>query len=371
MKNNHDQPKIKKLFYVQPILAGYRTPIIEKLANHFDTYAFYDNTNAQKQGHMAARSATSTTMQSPSISLFGERLFYQRNVINKILQIKPDAIISFANPRFVSFWLLMIISCVLKIKFYAHGQGLYSYPKPSRIRKLMYRTICRCSTKYVCYTELSKETLIAAGCDPRNLVTIQNSLELQATIHPDQKTYKEKGVLFIGRLRDGCRVDILIKAIQIARSKDQLIELHIIGGGQLENYYKTHYGGVPWIHWYGAIHDNLRIAEISKSCRIGCYPGDAGLSVVHMFGLGLPPLLHRNIEEHMGPEPSYIIENTNGFLFNPSSGENELSATLNNIWELPQQHLRNIANAAYTKYLDLNNPAMGDQFVQLVHDNEN
>lgn len=366
MYNNDSQLKKNKVFYIQPILAGYRSPIIEKLAINFDTHCFYDNTEAQKQGHLAASSHLSTVIQSPSIPLLGGRLFYQKNIIRHTLREKPDAIISFANPRFISLWLSMILSITLSIKFYAHGQGLYSYKNPSLLRKIMYRAICKFSTKYVCYTELSRDSLIAAGCDANKLITIRNSLELQTTIAPSQKTYTENGVLFIGRLRDGCRLDTLIQAIEITRNNGQLLELHIIGGGQLEDKYKNQYKNITWLHWHGPVHDNHRIAEISKLCRIGCYPGDAGLSVVHLFSLGLPPLIHKNIEAHMGPEPSYVSANDNGFLFDPATGESGLSATLDSIWQLPAETMRDIAVSAYNTYLDLNNPTMGDQFVQLV-----
>ena len=370
---NQETTKLKKykLFYVQPILAGYRVPIIEKLSDSFNVFAFYDNTDAQKNGHADYKSNSFQAIQSTSISFFRKKIFFQKKVITKTLQIKPDAIITFANTRYLSFWLLIIISYLSKIKFYAHGQGLYSYSNPSLFRKFMYRAICRLSTKYICYTELSKQSLIASGCDPKKLITIQNSLELQTTIHPSQKTYDEQGILFIGRLREGCRLDILIEAVKSARKNKFSIELQVIGSGYLEEHYKALYKDETWIHWHGAVHNNHCIAEISKLCRIGCYPGDAGLSVVHMFSLALPPLVHRKIEDHMGPEPSYIIENKNGFLFNSEPAENDLSTTIETIWELTNKDISLIANSAHNKYLEMNNPSMGDQFLHLILDNQN
>jgi len=41
--------------------------------------------------------------------------------------------------------------------------------------------------------------------------------------------------------------------------------------------------------WYRARFDDEAIAAISLRCRVGCYPGSAGLSVVHLFALSLPP----------------------------------------------------------------------------------
>ena len=370
MNTTKNSPRKHTVFYIQPILAGYRAPIIKKLASIFETSAFYDNSDAIEQGHMAVSSDNSTTVQSPSISLLGGRLFYQKNVVLRVFQDKPDAVITFANPRFISFWMIMIACRILNLKFYAHGQGLYAYTNPSKFRKMMYKTICRYSTKYVCYTELSKKSLLDAECLPEKLITIKNSLELETTVTPNQKKYTENGVLFIGRLRDGCRLDILIKAIQLSRNNGADLELHVIGSGQLTDHYMNHYKNISWIHWHGAVHNNHDIAKISKLCRIGCYPGDAGLSIVHYLSLGLPPLVHHNIENHMGPEPSYITNNENGFLFDPKLNEVGLSAVLDHIWQLPTETIKNVANASFATYLDLNNPPMGDQFVKLVLENK-
>ena len=363
--------KRNKLFYIQPVLTGYRAPIIETLASEFDVYAFHDNSNAQKQGHKSTESENFSTTSAPSIPIFGNKLFYQKNIIFNLIKTKPESVIIFANPRYLSFWILMVTSHILKIKFFSHGQGLYSYAKPSRLRKLMFRLICKYSTKYVCYTDLSKRSMLDAGAPLEKLITIPNSLQLKTYVDPNQKTYTEQGILFIGRLRNGCRLDELIQAVHTCRINGLPMELHVIGSGELEASFKAHHIEYDWIHWHGAIHDEFRIADISKLCRIGCYPGDAGLSVVHLFSLGLPPLVHRKLEDHMGPEPSYIIDYKNGFLFEKDDSTEELPSTLNAIWQLSTLELSTIATASYATYLSLNTPPMGDQFVQLVLDNTN
>lgn len=369
-ENSHPHFK-RKVFYIQPILADYRSPIIEALVKKFEVSAFYDNTHAQKQGHKPTESENFATTSAPSIPILRNRLFYQKNIILNLIKTKPDSVITFANPRYLSFWLLMITSHLLKIKFFPHGQGLYSYPQPSRLRKIMFRLICKYSTKYVCYTDLSKRSMIDAGAPLKKLITIQNSLQLKTHVNPSQKTYNEQGILFIGRLRNGCRLDELVQAVNTCRTNGLPIELHVIGSGELEASFRAQHIGCDWIYWHGAIHDEFRIADISKLCRIGCYPGDAGLSVVHLFSLGLPPLVHRKLEDHMGPEPSYIIDNKNGFLFDKDGSTEELSLSLNTIWKLSALELSTIAKASYATYLNLNTPPMGDQFVQLVLDNTN
>src|SRR5680860_1857230 len=79
------------------------------------------------------------------------------------------------------------------------------------------------------------------------------------------------------------------------------------------------------------VHDDSRIAKISRSCRTACYPGDAGLSVVHFFGLSLPPIVHDDITTQQGPEPSYVENDVNGFVYEKSGGESALAKTLGEV----------------------------------------
>jgi glycosyltransferase involved in cell wall biosynthesis len=208
--------------------------------------------------------------------------------------------------------------------------------------------------------------MIEAGCKASNLSVADNSLTLSSTVSPDEKSYCEEGILYIGRLRENCQIDLLIEAVAILRGKGHKAVLHIIGGGSHLPIYKNRYANDDWIIWHGDVYTEAEIATISKNCRFGCYPGDAGLSVVHMFGLSLPPLIHSSIHEHMGPEPSYVASNINGFHFLKNGKAAAIAEQAELIWNLDSHILRNIAVNSYQKYLSLNTPSLGIRFLRII-----
>jgi hypothetical protein len=119
--------------------------------------------------------------------------------------------------------------------------------------------------------------------------------------------------------------------------------------------------------WHGAVFDDNEIATISRECRIGCYPGAAGLSVVHMFGLSLPPLVHDQLPLHMGPEPEYVETSRTGFLYAREGGVEALATSLREIWALPPEAIRETATGAFSKYQRLNSPTLGQRLAEVVY----
>jgi glycosyltransferase involved in cell wall biosynthesis len=329
-----------------------------------------DNSHAASSGFCSESKHLARSVHARIHSFSNNKFFYQSGIFRYLLTQRPDVVISFANPRFISYWISLLLCRVLDIRFYSHGQGLYSYPLPGRLRTMIYLTMVALSTRYICYTELSRASMLAIGCNPMKLAVADNSVSLTATVMPNKKNYMENGVLFVGRLREDCRLELLVTAIRDLRNICSSVVLHVIGSGVLADHYKAEYFQDDWILWHGAIHDDARIAEISLDCRIGCYPGDAGLSVVHMFGLSLPQLVHGSIAEHMGPEPSYVIDGDNGFLFEKSDAASDLTTKLKKIWAFESNELKTIGQRAYQTYLSLNNPVLGERFLQILAEDE-
>lgn len=357
-----------RLYYIQPLIAGYRIPIINTFKSAHDiTVVASISSDVFLEGFKNEQITNVKTIDSPVLSFFNRKVSIQKNV--SFLSLKQtDAVLSFADPRFISFWVLLFRCFIFNKKFYSHGQGLYSYPNPGFIRVLIYRLMVSLSRKYICYSEISRQSLLEIGCDKSKLVVAENSLSLQHIVPPSGKKGNEKGVLFIGRLRDGCRLDLLVEAVHKLRDSGENIILHIIGSGMLDMKYRKDFSNYNWIIWHGPIHNDQHIAQISKECRVGCYPGDAGLSVVHLFGLSLPPIIHDNIYNHMGPEPSYVQDNVNGFLFNENNGVESLYLRLKYVWSLNKDELNSIVMSAFNYYVKLNQPPLGIKFLEILKD---
>jgi glycosyltransferase involved in cell wall biosynthesis len=216
----------------------------------------------------------------------------------------------------------------------------------------------------ILYTPYSLKKIEKLGLSKKKFEVVCNSISNSYPILPETRNFFLKGVLFIGRLREECNLELLCDAVIQLREKIPLVELHVIGSGSLEHYYTAKYSKYDYIYFHGKLYDQAVISEISKKCSLGCYPGNAGLSVVHYMSLSLPCLVHDNIAQHSGPEPSYVVNNYNGYLFrygNKLDFQFKIGYALDN----PDSIARCGSNA-YKTYRELTCPSYASRFVEAM-----
>ena len=355
-----------RLLVVQPYLTAYRLPVYAQMARECDVVLV---SSPPGQGEGFGWPAIEGTrirkhILVPETQLAGGRLLWQGGLLRILATFRPDKVLCAANPRALSFWLLMLACRLRGIECYAHGQGAYGRRTLSTLRRWMYRLLVAMSSRYLCYTESVRASLMRV-VDARKLAVVANSLEIGATLPPEQKTWTEPGVLFVGRLRAGSQVDLLVDAAARARFFCPDLVLHIVGAGPEEEALRRRYRGVDWVRWHGAVYDEARVREISRACGVGCYPGHAGLSVVHYMALSLVPVVHDRLDLHMGPEPSYIRSGENGLNFRFSHAVDSLAHALEAA--LTDRVLRQrLGTAAYQTYVDLTRPALSRRFLQAM-----
>jgi len=354
-----------RLLVVQPLLARYRIPAFRTLAEEYEVTLLSDSRAGTKSGFDSSVPEWLNQQEGKVIPVIPNRVFWQRGVVRGLWS-RPDAVLISANLRFISFWMALALCVAVRIPMYSYGQGLYSQPSPGLTRALAMRFVCALSRKYVCYTETCRQSLLDAGCDSSKVVVALNSVTLESVIRPDEKNLSEAGILFIGRLRHRTGLDTLVNAACRLRERHGEVRLHVVGDGDEAPILRSMYSSCSWITWHGAIHNDREIAEISRDCRIGCYPGDAGLSVVHFFGLSLPPVVHSTMHEHMGPEPSYVNDNENGFLFSKAGGAEALAQRLETVWNLDPGDMGKAMSGAFDTYLALNSPPLGTRLVSIL-----
>jgi glycosyltransferase involved in cell wall biosynthesis len=177
-----------------------------------------------------------------------------------------------------------------------------------------------------------------------------------------EHTFSNK-LAFIGRIRHRCGLEIIFDAVQPLIKFFPDISVEIIGDGD-PDYIEELKKKYKFVNFHGVIYDEKGIAEKLGNCAAGIYGGDAGLSIVHYMSLGLPVILHKEIELHMGPEPYYIKENVNGLLFKRNSVK-ELTDCIKKI--LSNHHLRNnLALGALQTFMEMKTPSMAEKFIYLV-----
>lgn len=352
-----------KVFYIQEVLTSYRKPLVDALSSEYDLTVFA-GMPANNSGFKSVTYKNSKKINAPCFYFFGKRFFFQKNIIKNIVFNKPESIIIAASTRNITYWLVLVLCSLLNIKVFSHGQGLYSKPNPSHMIKLAYKIISILTYKYIVYSYPSKKLTIQAGFNPKKVLVAENSMSFDVSAKKQIKSGDESGIIFIGRLRDNCKLEKLIEATKLLRSDDKNISLHVVGSGVLEKYYREKYN-FEWLVFYGAVYDHQEILNISEQCRYACYPGGVGLSVVHFFSLKLPLIIHGTLINH-GPEASYVKNNENGFFFDEMGGVDSLYEILKSAWSIPSNAYLILSKNAFLEYKRLNNPPLEVRFLKLI-----
>lgn len=367
MNTDQHATKAGPLLIVQPYLTAYRLPVFAEIARHFESVVLASSPAPAQSGY-GQPGIEGTRIDRhvllPELRLLGGRLLWQRGLLKLLWTSRPGKLLIAANPRALSFWMALLACRLLGIACYSYGQGFYDKPHPPRWLVLTYRLLIAGSRCYICYTDSGVESLRRQGIGGTLLVA-ENSLRLTAPASPGEKTGAELGVLYLGRLREGCNLGLLIESMAKARAGTALdLRLHVIGDGAFAATLKAEHGSLEWIRWHGEIYQQAAVREIAEDCRVGCHPGDAGLSVVHFMGLSLIPVIHDRLDLHMGPEPSYVVDGVNGRRFAHAEAAQSLPQVLVGLFKGGGSEA--LSKAAFRSYQELNEPSLGMRLVRIL-----
>jgi glycosyltransferase involved in cell wall biosynthesis len=350
-----------KLLLVDYLCTEYRKYYYEELATLYD-FSLSSTKDEIKQGFNTV-SINAKRVILDEISFWNGKIKFQKGMIPLLQQLHPRVIICALGNRYLNQWILLLYCKWKKIDLYLHDPGPYSKTQYLAFYRLMYKLILLCCKGIICYTPFSKESFLKIGIRSKKLFVAENSIYNDCDVSPNEKNYKEKGILFIGRLREGSRLDILINAVNSLRNIGFDVFLHIIGDGEFRERYLNKFKNTEFIQWHGKIYDSHEIARISKECLLACYPGNAGLSLVHYMSLSLPILTNNNVAAKCGPEASYIRDNYNGWFFDYDHAETSLFEKLKEILNHGDDIAR-LGHNAYRTYYELTHPS----YAQRVHD---
>ncbi|MBX3048635.1 MAG: glycosyltransferase [Anaerolineales bacterium] len=299
-------------------------------------------------------------------SLFG-RIKSNLHFLSFLYQKKPDIVLAWVDTKKASFWFTLLLGKLLRIPVFSRGHGAFKRRKAKLLHQIAYQLILRLSHSYVCYTIGVKQSLMSWTHNPQKLLVDHNSMHNGYPILPAQKHGQEQGLLYLGRLRGNCGIEILIDAVKKYNSENAVqVDLHIIGGGPLSGYVKNQLKHVPQIHYYGELFDQEKISIISKACRWGVGPGFMGLNVVHMMSLSLPVLTHCQLDLHMGPEPEYLKHQRNGWLMPEQNSIDGLLSAVNSIWDLSPEETKKMQSNAFKTYQMLSAPPYYERLARIL-----
>ena len=196
---------------------------------------------------------------------------------------------------------------------------------------------------FVATNALDQEPIERARTDwlarPREL----EEFARQRGIRPDRT------VLFIARLEPVKQVGLLLEALARVRRRLPDAKLVLIGSGTDEPLLRSaaaRLGIADAVVFAGSLHDQQDIAPWALNTAVAAYPADIGLSVLHVFGFGLPVITHGSMDRH-GPEVAALRDGENGLLFREGDVA-DLAEKLLQVLEEPALARRLGANALAT-----------------------
>ena len=356
-----------RLAIIEPAWTNYRYPVYRELSEHCHVDWIYSPaSDGTGYGAITPSGAPSLRyLELPMRKLLGNDLgFWQVGATRYLWCERPDVVMIDSNPRSITFWATLICGRILGIPVYAHGHGVYRKTRISRSYRRMMNLLLRMSAGYIAYSPSVRDAFATHGFPVSKIRVAHNSVINACPLPPDDKTGSEKGVLFLGRLRANSGIEALLTSVRRLRQDGYDIELHVIGGGEdlcrlQEAHAKSH-----WVHLYGEVYSPAKIREISRACFVGCHPGPAGLSVVHLMSMSLPVMIQDTQGLH-GPEASVVDDWINGVRYPVAQTGPNIEDALLKIFE-NRAKLREMQGSAYQTYINLTTPSLAIQLERIL-----
>jgi glycosyltransferase involved in cell wall biosynthesis len=350
---------MKRVAIVQPNLAQYRLPVFLELSRYCRVDLLFSQASPELGFGTVSHPETPDLrfFEVTTLRPFGDKIgMIQLGLTRYLLRERPDVVLIFANPRYVTFWTTLLVARLCGIRVFAHGHGLYKWSRINLFYRLMVRLMLRLVTSYIAYAPFVRESFLAHGFSAEKVSVAPNSLLVPSVVRPEEKLGTERGVLFLGRLRQDSNLDLLMRIVARLRQEDGIpLTVDVVGSGEFAAQLRKEWAH-SWIHWHGETYDPGKIREISLNCFVGCYPGNAGLSVVHLMALSLPVVTHDDVSRQ-GPEPSFIQNGVSGILYDHDLPEDSLYRVLKSLAQQPAR-VAQMQRAAFERYRELVNPSL-------------
>lgn len=226
----------------------------------------------------------------------------------------------------LSNWLILLYARLTGKKTIVWSHGLYNEPKGKfRLFSILFFSL---PTIILLYNKYNGQYIKGLSKSiAKKVQYINNSLdtEIQSVIY---KNMNESNIfkdhfknnaptfIYIGRIQKRKKIDQLIQAADILKTKGQDCNLVIVGG-KGEEHIEDCLGNVShrddiWL--YGPCYDEQINAELIYNATACVSPGNVGLTAIHSLSYGTPVITHDNFNEQM-PEFEAIEDGITGSFF--------------------------------------------------------
>lgn len=291
----------KRLLLLQDVLAPFRMPLYNGLAQHYDVTVIHSGeprTTAsdtfrevvlpvRRRGPLLIRDWTTGASGQPydvTVSMFDLRW--------------PDCILPPLRDRDAyGRWIL-----------WGHGYGRSRLSRP--VRDWLAARV----DGVLLYDDGAATDMLERGVRPHKIYIAPNTVHV--TNHRDCSDAAKTSLIYVGRLTAGKKVGVLIDAFHRIRSRiPDGVRLEIVGDGReranLERRVQR-LGLSDVVAFHGSVHDDELLSELFARAYACVVPGYVGLVVLHSFAYGVPVVTRRD-EQH-APEFSNLAHGRNALI---------------------------------------------------------
>ncbi len=240
----------------------------------------------------------------------------------------------------MSTWLLM--RWPEKVLLWGHGLGRNKFFNDIRI------VMSKVANSLLLYEEPAARKFLERGIAPEKLFVAGNTIEVK---NHGRSLQKRDRFLFVGRLQERKRVDVLIEAFSMIRERLPLgVGLLIVGGGDILPLLKLktiELGIEGRVDFLGEVRDESILKQCFDRAIAYVSPGAVGLGVLHSFAYGVPIITDANIIH--GPEVDNICDRETGIFY--ADGSQELGEWLVK-FATDQGLSKSLGTSAYYHYRD-------------------
>ena len=329
---------MKKILLLQEGILKYRVPVFERLAKK------YDFTVAYTKKKYAPGEVGFKTLFLPETKLGP---FIWINGLRKKCE-DYDVVIYMPNLHFLSYCLIPVLphnykTISFSIGFRASYSKHYNLHKKKNIIDRLYGFfVFKGDAVLVYFKEVlsfwKKDNNIENKCfETRNTVEVKPI---------EGFNEKKDSILFVGTLYPQKKVDVLIRNYYEVISSTTLINypiLKIVGGGALLGELKALVKELnieDKVHFTGPIYDEKELARLFAKAIVCVSPDQAGLSVPHSLGYGVPFVTTESAIT--GGEILHIKNGENGVLMHNIK---DLPAVLRDVLVNPDKYIQMGKNA--------------------------
>lgn len=298
-----------RLAVQQRVLPAYRKPFFDGLAGRCTggLEVFAGQPRPGESIHPTAKLEGARLVPAQNHHLLGGPLYlcWQPNLLRWLRRWDPHALILEANPRYPMNWRAQRWMRSAGRPVLGWGLGVRA-PGPLR---WLWRAYLRAFDAVLAYSAQGAEEYRGLGMPADRVFTVGNAVKGPPTKQPDRDppVNRPLRILFVGRLQERKRVDLLLQA---AAEVKPVPEVWIVGDGparpELERLAaKT----VPDARFTGALHGE-DLQETFLQADLFVLPGTGGLAVQEAMYYGLPAIVAQGDgtqRDLISPENGWLI----------------------------------------------------------------